>query len=197
MFRVSLGKRLSDCLLISTRGPHKCSVFAAGSREGLRCLRNAATLPNSPSLWPVSESGGPELLGRIPRRDVGGASSFSASPSANPVGQRERGCLRVRTLESAFCVRYEGPLAVPASALALARAIEARRPRAGAGGTEGDRRCGEGARTAPPGAGEGPTAPGRLSSHSADVGRARDGAARRWGGPTDCSRSALLPKLAH
>jgi hypothetical protein len=43
------------------------------------------------------------LLGRIPRRGVGCAGSFSASPSANPVGRRERFANGCNPLATCFC----------------------------------------------------------------------------------------------
>jgi hypothetical protein len=96
-------------------------------------------------------------LGRIPRRAVGGAGSFSASPSANSVGRRERGCLQVRR-HSVVCLRCYGASG-RASACAGFRTCEsATWSRAPGGGTERARRCRKG-RTAPPGAGGGPTTP--------------------------------------
>jgi hypothetical protein len=69
-------------------------------------------------------------LGRIPRRAVGGAGSFSASPSANSVGRRERGGMQVRT-HSVVCLRCYRPLAVRAPALASRDASRPRGPELG------------------------------------------------------------------
>jgi hypothetical protein len=171
MFMISLQDICQNSYLSQREAHANSGVFAARfGKDGCHVSAILLAFPIRRVSDEVSESGGPELLGRIPRRVVGGASSISASPSANPVGRRERGCLQVRTLESVFSVRYDGPLAVPASALAFADASEAGCPKAGAGGTEGDRRCGERARTAPSGVGGGSTAPGRPFSHLVQLG---------------------------
>jgi hypothetical protein len=88
----------------------KCRLFAARSaRTDAFSLCAPASLPLIRRVSDeVSESGGPELLGRIPRRAVGGAGSFSASPSANSVGRRERGCLQGANAQLGLSVVLSG-----------------------------------------------------------------------------------------
>ena len=143
----------------------KCRLFAARSaRTDAFSLCAPASLPFIRRVSDeVSESGGPELLGRIPRRAVGGAGSFSASPSANSVGRRERGCLQVRTRSLVCCLRCYWASGRAGGCAGLYACESARWPRARGEGTEGDR---------------------WLS------GRGLDATARRWG-RADRSPSAL------
>jgi hypothetical protein len=164
-------KASANCVLVIPRMT-KCRLFAAKlATTDAFSLCTPASLPLIRRVSDeVSESGGPELLGRIPRRAVGGAGSFSASPSANSVGRRERGCLQCERAARFVC-GVTGPRAERAPALACARAGRPGSPELGEEGQSETGGCREGARTPPPDAGGGPTAPRRPSPPSAHVGR--------------------------
>ena len=152
----------------------KCRLFAARSaRTDAFSLCAPASLPFIRRVSDeVSESGGPELLGRIPRRAVGGAGSFSASPSANSVGRRERGCLQVRTRSLACCLRCYWASGRAGACAGLYACESARWPRTRGGGTEGDRRLsGRGLGRHRPTLGKGRPLPVGPPPNSAHVGR--------------------------